>query len=434
MSDSLSAPQVTEEVRKAGGKRVSALQITRQVYCDLDEVTLNRLVAVPGLIVKRVHGITSHEVGYSPSQLVPATYAASTLGVYSGFYDFRRAWDPPITGQGATIAILDSGIRKTHEGLRGKVIYEENFSNSPTVDDVFDHGTGVAYIAAGGRHAPDEESGIAPDAYLWSMKVLDDDGQGSEENVVRALERCYELEADAELNGLSPGDPMDLNFVNMSFGSEDAGDPDNPVRRAIRSAVECFGGRRYFVFVAAAGNFGPAPGTITCPACDPNVIAVGASTFNPFQVWEQSSRGPTVEGLVKPDFCGFGVRTLTASAKGDDVYVVKSGTSFAAPTCCGGMAAVWEGMRRQYGERFWETLYSLGPQGVLNLGAEICVKPEGIPPGKDNEYGYGLVSGLAAIEVGKASQMVNVGDMVVPMAAMGFLAMMMTGMARSAMK
>jgi len=438
ISKGLSISQLKEEVLRVGGRNISILSITKQIYCLLDDDAVRRLGVVPGLMVKTV-GVIKHQemrapaLQELPSQFLPATYSASKIGVFSGFYDFRNAWTPAVTGRGGTIALLDSGIRRTHEGLQGKVIYEEDFTGQGTTEDLFDHGTGVAYVAAGGRHAVEEESGLAPDAYLWNMRVLDENGEGSEENVVRALERCYELELEANEKGLSPDDPMDLNFVNMSFGSEDTGDPDNPIRAAIRQSVEAFGGLTYFVYIAAAGNGGPELGTITCPACDPNVIAVGASTFSPFRVWEQSSRGPTKEGLIKPDFCGFGVRTLTASAAGDDKYVVKSGTSFSAPACCGGMAAVWEGMTRQYGVRFWEEFYERGAEGVLELGSRICVKPEDAPPGKDNDYGYGLVSGLAALQAGKAAvgmDLSSVTQIVVPVISLGMVGMMMSTMAK----
>jgi len=437
ISKGLNISQLKTEVMRVGGRNISVYSISKQIYCLLDDAAVTKLQTVPGLTVKKIGGIKHQEIrapamqDLLPSQLLPATYSASKIGAFSGFYDFRNGWDPPITGRGGTIAILDSGIRKTHEGLQGKVVYEEDFTGQGTTEDLFDHGTGVAYIAAGGRHAIEEESGLAPDACLWNMRVLDDNGEGSEENVVRALERCFELELEANEKGLEPTDPMDLNFVNMSFGTEDTGDPDEPIRAAIRDSVESFGGLTYFVYVAAAGNAGPEPGTIVCPACDPNVIAVGAATFSPFKIWELSSRGPTKEGLIKPDFAGFGVRTLTASSRADDAYVVKSGTSFSAPACCGGTVAVWEGMTRQYGTRFLQESYERGAEVILELGSQICVKPEEAPLGKDNEYGYGLLSGLVALQVGRAAvglDISSITQMVTPVMGIGLVGMMMAGM------
>jgi len=429
ISKGLSISRLKEEVMKKGGRNLRVLSITRQVYCDLDDAALAKLQQAPGLTVKAVGSVRHQQ-----EVVIPSTYSPSTLGLYAGWYQFRETWKPPLTGQGVTIAILDSGIRKTHEALAGKVIYEANFTSFPTCDDLFNHGTGVAYIAAGGRHAPDEEAGIAPGAKLWNIKVLDDDGVGTEETVVSGIEECFRLEMEAGEKGLSPTDPMDLNFVNMSFGGPDEGDPDSPIRAAIRNAVESFGGRTYFVIIAAAGNEGPAPGSITCPACDPSVVAVGSTTFQPFHVWELSSRGPTMEGLIKPDFACYGVRTLTASSTADDAYVVKSGTSFSAPIVAGAMGAVWEGMTRQYGEDFWREFYAGGPQRVLEMGAQICVKPEGALPGKDNDYGYGALNGLVAIERGKAAAgylpMSEIVGMATPLMGLGMMGMVVSGLTK----
>ncbi|GAJ01361.1 unnamed protein product, partial [marine sediment metagenome] len=141
-----------------------------------------------------------------------------------------------------------------------------------------------------------------------------------------AIEHCIEKKAQAEAAGLPETDPMNPNIMNMSWGVPDDGDPDDPIRVACRAAFEVRIGP-----VAAAGNSGPAPGSIMLPACDSGVVGVGAVTFMPFDVWEYSGRGPTLEGLIKPDMVFYGVRVLTASSRGDEAYVVKSGTSFSAP-------------------------------------------------------------------------------------------------------
>ena len=428
ISKGLNISQLKEEVERCGGRNLKVLSSVGQIFCHLDDSGRARLEATPGLVVKVVKKVGHQEVRapvpilQAPSATTPATYATSQSGLLSGFYAFRAAFDPPITGLGCTIAILDSGIRKSHEGLKGKVVYEENFSDSPTVDDIFDHGVGVAYIAAGGRHAPSEESGLAPDAYLWNMKVLDDNGEGSEENVVAAIERCIELDKEAIAKELPRTDPMNLGIINMSFGAPDDGDPDNPIRAAVRSAVE----ETQLIPIAAAGNGGPAQQTITCPATDPLVIAVGSMTFSPFRVWDLSSRGPTKEGLVKPDVAGYGVRMLTASAKADDAYVVKSGTSFSAPVVSGGFATMWEGMRRQYGEGYFE-----GVERIFEMTPYMCVKPEDAPREKDNDYGWGLLSGLVAAELGKGMvPMAAITEMVVPILGLGMVGMMMASMAK----
>jgi serine protease AprX len=74
-----------------------------------------------------------------------------------------------------------------------------------------------------------------------------------------------------------------------------------------------------------------------------------------------------------------------ASAKGDDEYTVKSGTSFSAPIVSGLTELIWETGRRIYGDDWylrWRDIKSFAPF--------LCLKPEDAPLKKDNAYGYGL--------------------------------------------
>ena len=244
VSKGLTLPQIEAEVRRYGGRNIKTASASKIVFCELERSAVDKLKNTPGLAVKVVSKrvsasqLTSEEmpsgsvstsqspaserVSYSsvsasqllPFPVVPPTYpaapvyAASLAGVITGFYQLREMTSPPITGELTTIAILDSGIRKTHQALQNKVVYEANFSNSPTVDDILDHGTGVAFCAAGGRHAPGEESGAAPGAYLWNIKVLDDDGRATEEEVIMGIEHVIEMRKDGLARGLTTNDPM----------------------------------------------------------------------------------------------------------------------------------------------------------------------------------------------------------------------------------
>ncbi|MDO8717043.1 MAG: S8 family serine peptidase [Dehalococcoidales bacterium] len=173
-----------------------------------------------------------------------------------------------------------------------------------------------------------------------------------------------------------------LLLLNLSLGGEDDGDPDNPVRVACRAASQTYG----LDVVAAAGNFGPKMTTITLPACDPEVIAVGAiETAGDLVIWENSSRGPTVHGETKPDFVMWGTNIEMASDKADDEYVTKSGTSFAAPMLSGLTGLLWESGRRSYGES-WPFRWTQAREFALYFST----KPGDAPVNKDNAYGYGL--------------------------------------------
>ncbi len=126
--------------------------------------------------------------------------------------------------------------------------------------------------------------------------------------------------------------------------------------------------------------------TVMLPACDPEVIAVGAvETAGDLVVWEKSSRGPTVQGETKPDFVLWGTNLEMASNEADDEYITKSGTSFAAPMLAGLTGLLWESGRRAYGEG-WQFRWTEARQYALYFST----KPSDAPINKDNAYGYGL--------------------------------------------
>ena len=115
---------------------------------------------------------------------------------------FRSGWD----GTGTTIAVLDSGINRVPDlnGKSGKapsrVIYQESFlTPSPGPGDPYGHGTHVAGIIAGNGFvsaaAPSGKvlRGIAPDANLVDLQVLDQNGMSSDSIVIAALSRVIEL-------------------------------------------------------------------------------------------------------------------------------------------------------------------------------------------------------------------------------------------------
>jgi len=298
------------------------------------------------------------------------------------FYLLRSNFTPPITGTGLTVAVLDSGIRKTHQSLKNKVIYEANYSDSPTPDDIFGHGSQVAFIVAGGMHTLGEKAGVSPGASVMNIKVISDEGIGSDESIILGIDKVCDLAEAAREKGLWPTDEMYPNIINLSLGGEDDGDEDNPVRVACRQASIDYG----LDVIAAAGNSGPKMTTVMLPACDPEVIAVGAvETADDLVVWENSSRGPTVQGETKPDFVIWGTNLEMASHKSDSEYVTKSGTSFAAPMLAGLTGLLWESGRRAYGEGWlfrWTQARQFAPY--------FSTKPQGTPVKKDNAYGYGL--------------------------------------------
>jgi len=373
ISKGLSLKQVEAEALKIGAKGIKTTRLLNQVFCELDSTQAEKLTRISGLKVKPLKE-------YKTDQVVTETPQVETLS--DVFYLLRSNFTPPLTGTGLTVAVLDSGIRKTHQSLKSKVVYEANYSDSPTPDDIFGHGTQVAFVVAGGMHALGEKTGVSPGASVMNIKVIDDEGIGSDESIILGIDKVCDLAEEARRNGLWPTDDMYPNVINLSLGGEDDGDEDNPVRVACRQASIDYG----LDIIAAAGNSGPKMTTMMLPACDPEVIAVGAvETTGELVIWDKSSRGPTVQGETKPDFVTWGTNLEMSSHKSDDEYIAKSGTSFAAPMLSGLTGLLWESGRRVYGEGWafrWTQAREYAPY--------FSTKPQDAPVKKDNAYGFGL--------------------------------------------
>jgi serine protease AprX len=369
----ITTDQIIKEVERVGAGNVARTKLLNGVFCDLDDQQAEKLASISGLKVKPVKE-------YKPDQVNTETPVIETVS--DVFFLLRSYFSPALTGIGLTVAVLDTGVRKTHQSLLNKVVYEANFTDSPTPGDVFGHGTQVAFMIAGGHHIQGEKAGVSPGAIIMNIKVISDEGIGSDESIILGIDKVCDLAEAARRQGLSPTDDMYPNVINLSLGGEDDGDQDNPVREACRQATTVYG----LDVIAAVGNAGPKMTTVMLPACEPEVIAVGAvETADELVVWDKSSRGPTVQGETKPDFVVWGTNLEMASEQSDDGYITKSGTSFAAPMLAGLTGLLWESGRRAYGESWifrWTEARQYAPY--------FSTKPADAPVKKDNAYGYGL--------------------------------------------
>ncbi|GAI15614.1 unnamed protein product, partial [marine sediment metagenome] len=324
-----------------------------------------------GCVVEKVDKIEPSLVA-PPTQISSkAMYSPSQVLDMVSIDSIRSLSAIPLYGQGYNIAVLDSGIRETHETVRGKVIYSQNFSDDP-MEDKFDHGTGIASVLAA----------TVPLSGILNMKVFNDKGYGSTESVVDAIEECITMHE--QLPHIAP------SVINLSIGAQDVGNPSDVLRVACREAV-----RRGIWVVAAAGNSGPEPGTIITPACDELVIAVGSLNPGSLYVSDFSSRGPTEEGIVKPDFVMFGENLSVASSEGDEASTAGSGTSFAVPFMSGLCILCYDAMesRRILGNNNHADGLEEVEDIIEKYFPRFCMKLEGSPAGKDNDYGYGVPTG-----------------------------------------
>lgn len=230
---------------------------------------------------------------------------------------FRGTWVREVAkrrGAGVRIAILDTGVDPTHPDLSGRVVSQQNFTDSAELTDQHGHGTHVAGIAAGSGVV---YRGMAPQALVVSAKVLGDDNTGFSSWVIAGVDWALTQQAAV---------------VNLSLGSLPSSPAPTALDEACNAAVAAGA-----VVIAAAGNDGPSGGTINSPAVAAKVIAVGAST-NSNILAAFSSRGPTLDGRTKPEVVAPGVGVVAPAVGGG--YVTRSGTSMAAPLVSGLCACV----------------------------------------------------------------------------------------------
>jgi len=414
---------IEESCRQVGGTDMKTAQYAGQVFCTMNE-TASKAIAAKGFLIRPISRIstpkgTSKELFVAADGALTPVFSSAVLNSESEFYQARNSFTPPLLGKGWTVCVLDTGIRKTHRTLLDKVIYEVDLTDSGSVDDVFSHGTGVAFLIAGGRNEPGEESGMAPGAYLMNMKVLGDDGSGTTETVVLGIDECIAVRKFAKAQGYTPSHPLYPDAINISFGTTDPRDPLDPIGLAIKAAA-----KEGFIIFCASGNTGPGKGTIMYPASMPEVIAVGASLLTNGQVWDQSARGPNLDGVVKPDFVFFGIDIIVAGAKSDTDFEVKAGSSFAAPCVAGITGLLIEALQRQ---GVIGAEQELSGEDVIELLASSCRLPEPTDT-KSNDFGFGQPFGATPAQLVATNDVAPVANMSATIATMGMVMKMITMM------
>jgi subtilisin len=260
-------------------------------------------------------------------------------------------------GKGIRVAVVDTGIDFTHPDLRPNYVGGTSFvPGAATPMDDHGHGThcaGTIAAAVDGSNVV----GVAPQASLYAVKVLDRNGSGQFSWIIAGLDWCIQNA---------------MHVVSMSLGG-----PSAPTALETMCNTAWSKG---LLLVAAAGNsqqqnpVPPAASNVGYPGKYRNVIAVSAidsaNVIAPF-----SSRGPEV------DVCAPGVTVLSDKLGGGTT--VMSGTSMACPHVAGVAALAWGSHRFSDNEQIWNLLAFT----VDNLGV----------PGWDLLFGYGRVNALAAV-------------------------------------
>jgi len=376
-------PAVREQLaRKAAGEAVPVIVKYSTVQVPERRVRVAGLVdryiyrRVPAVAMQvTAEGLSRLEEDPDVIAVWPDLPVHTMLNVTVPLIRVPEVWAESGKGAGVRVAVVDTGIDAEHPDLAGRVAATVSFVGGSAADG-HGHGTHVAGIIAGnGTASEGRYVGIAPEALIYAAKVLGDDGSGLMSDVMAGVEWAAD---------------QGVQVINLSLGSDEPSDGTDPLSELCDAAVA-----EGIVVCVAAGNAGPAPGSVGSPASAREVITIGASTDDD-RIASFSSRGPTKDGRTKPDVVFPGVGIVACRAAGTymgtpagERYTEASGTSMATPHAAGVAALLLEAQPSltpaEIKARFQRAAVDLGldanAQGAGRVDAYAALKSEEPPPG-----------------------------------------------------
>ena len=284
--------------------------------------------------------------------------------------DTFAAWNAaPNKGKDVTVAVIDTGIDKTHPEFAGRVAAVNKVSSeSSDGTDQNGHGTHVAGIIGAAADNGVGGTGVAPEVNILAVRVLNAKGSGTTADIIAGVNYA--------------ANDSDVRVINMSLGGP-SGVTDIPYEAAVKSAVQ-----KGIVVVVAAGNDGwdiSKADYKTSPACFEDAVTVASldvngdlSNFSNYGFIDISAPGGTLSSFEEQDIYS----TVPLSMGGFDFY---PGTSMASPVVAG-VAAL---------------MVSTGSYAKNSAGAEKLVEKledTAVNIGKSKNFGAGRVNAAAAVD------------------------------------
>ena len=315
-----------------------------------------------------------------------------TLDNAIGIHHADTVWDLGYTGEGISIAIIDTGIDPLHVGLND--FDDDPTTNDPKVVAFYDaldgsgddgsgetepyddqgHGSHCAGISAGTgavEEGPLSDGatpyrGIAPDAWLVGVKVLDSGGSGSFAEVMKGME--WTIDNKIKYN---------IRAASMSLGGVWLIELTQEQEERITHLANEMVAAGISLMIAAGNSAGY--GTIGTPGAAKDVITVG-STEDSKDLAVYSSKGPTHEGQIKPNVAAIGSAVMSVEANSGNGYASYSGTSMATPMVAGMAALLLQAN---------PDLQPLMIRTILESTSEFKFLTHPVRP--NNDYGWGFV-------------------------------------------
>lgn len=387
--------QIITELESKGHKpgRVSKYKYVPFIAMTVDSATLDALLASPDVIS------IEEDIPIPPAlhESVPRIGAA-------------ELHESNITGAGVAVAILDTGVDKTHSFLEGSVITEACYStNDPaggssslcpegvtesTVEGSAmpygwicpagecDHGTHVAGIVAGRRGILGSPGpGVAPEAGIIAIQVfsMTDSGLASwSSDLMKGLERVLDLHNTSLIS------PTVIASVNMSLGGGAYPAYCDEVHPALRDTIISLRESGIASVIASGNNY--SCGAISYPACISSAISVGATTDS--DAVESYSNSASFLSLLAPG------QSITSSVPGGG-YEPWQGTSMATPHVAGSWALMKQKFPAATVDEILSSFTSTG-QSVTDIGCTSVTKRR-----IDVDEAYNLMNNNAKLVIAK---------------------------------
>jgi serine protease AprX len=328
------AAEAEKAVEAAGGRVDDRLPLIEGFEAAIPAAAVQKLAESPGIrAISANHRVTFEDYTYD------STSSASNFARTTGA---TQAWAQNNLGEGVGVAVIDTGISQMKD-FAGRVVHGPDLSGEGTLVDTYGHGTAMAGLIGGsgadsaGRTGG-AYTGVAPKSTLVAVKVAGRNGAADVSTMLQAMHWVSAYK-----------DQFNIRVLNLSWGTPSTQDPSvDPLNYAVQRLW-----KQGIVVVVAAGNSGPNSGTVRKPGDDPVILTVGAyddkQNADPGDdsVTSWSSRGPTAQGLAKPDVVAPGRTLVGARSFGSHVetenpkalispsYIRGSGTSQAAAVTSG---------------------------------------------------------------------------------------------------
>ena len=386
-------------------RKISSHWLCNVINCEATVEAINEVSTNPDVLI----------IGYNKEQKLLLDDEKSSLAVDGGREIAQNVlqvnaddvWALGYTGQGVIVAVIDTGVNYNHLDLADHLWSSDpdypnhgydfvNNDNDPKDDH--GHGTHCSGTVCGDGTAG-SQTGMAPDATLMCIKVLNSNGSGTLNQCISGIEFAIEHEAD---------------IFSMSLGFSGGGTISQriQIRNMMVNALAAG-----IIGAVAAGNEGsslsqyPIPNNVGLPGnCPPPwlnpdqtvigglscVVSVGAVDYSDVAAYF-TSHGPVTWqaitgymdypynpkiGLIRPDVCAPGVDIKSLDYSGNNGYTTMSGTSMATPCTAGVMALMLS--KNNY-------LIPAEIDEILETTAQKLTST------KSNIYGSGRIDALAAI-------------------------------------